>query len=416
MSNYRSLNTSLKRIKKNCTPLKSSNKCFRGVQIYIKSMKKSLIVLLLLVGMISCKQHNKFHISGTVKDANGEMLYFEHSGLLKTTILDSIRLKPDGSFKFKSERPAYPDFYRLRLTDKTITFAVDSCEEITIDAKPANFATDYKISGSATSSQIQILRKSVMNIQQLASALTSNMEAKERNSKIEVIEKMIDAHKEMAKKMILQSPRSAAAYFAIYQKVNDTYLFSPYIKSDRPYCAAVATSYNTFMPEYERSKNIYSLVMDAIRTDRKAKEKEAWNEVLATQGTGYINIILPDKNNVEHKLSSIIGKVILIDFSAYESKQSVDYTFTLRELYDKYHSRGFEIYQISLDQNKQLWHAATKNIPWICVRDLNGPNTRYAVSYNVSEIPTTFLMDKKGNIISRSLGLEDLRKAIEKSL
>jgi len=85
-------------------------------------------------------------------------------------------------------------------------------------------------------------------------------------------------------------------------------------------------------------------------------------------------------------------------------------------LYDKYHNRGFEIYQISLDQNKQLWQTATKNIPWICVRDVNGPNTRYAVSYNVSEIPTTFLMDRKGNIISRSLGLDDLRKAIEKNL
>lgn len=379
-------------------------------------MKKTLIVLLILIGIISCKQHNKFHVSGSVKDAKGEMLYFEHSGLLKTTILDSIRLKTDGSFSFKSKRPVYPDFYRLRLTDRTITFAVDSCEDITIEAKSVNFASDYSISGSTTSSQIQILRKSVMNIQQLANALNSNMEASEQNAKIAVIEKDIDAHKEMAKKMILQNPRSAAAYFALYQKVNDTYLFSPYIKSDRPFCAAVATSYNTFMPEYERSKNLYSLVMDAIRTVRKAKDKEAWNEVLATQGTGYINIILPDKNNVEHKLSSIIGKVILIDFSAYESKQSVDYTFSLRELYNKYHSRGFEIYQISLDQDKQLWQTATKNIPWICVRDVNGPNTRYAVSYNVSEIPTTFLMDKKGNIISRSLGLDDLRKAIEKNL
>ena len=379
-------------------------------------MKKTLIVLLILIGIISCKQHNKFHVRGSVKDAKGEMLYFEHSGLLKTTVLDSIRLKPDGSFSFKSERPAYPDFYRLRLTDRTITFAVDSCEEITIEAKSSNFASDYNITGSATSSQIQILRKSVMNIQQLANALSSDMEVAERNAKIAVIEKDIDAHKEMAKKMILQNPRSAAAYFAIYQKVNDTYLFSPYIKSDRPFCAAVATSYNTFMPEYERSKNLYALVIDAIRTDRKAKDKEAWNEVLATQGTGYINIILPDKNNVEHKLSSIIGKVILIDFSEYESKQSVDYTFSLRELYDKYHSRGFEIYQISLDQDKQLWQTATKNIPWICVRDVNGPNTKYAVSYNVSEIPTTFLMDKKGNILSRSLGLDELRKAIEKNL
>ena len=255
-----------------------------------------------------------------------------------------------------------------------------------------------------------------MNIQRQANELNSGMNETERGIKIAEIEKNIETHKEMARKLILQNPRSAAAYFAIYQKVNDTYLFSPYVKTDKPYCAAVATAYNTFMPEYERSKNIYALVLDAIRTDRKAKEKEAWNEVFATQGTGYINIVLPDKNNVERKLSSIIGKVILIDFSAYESKQSVDYTFALRELYDKYHKRGFEIYQISLDQNKQLWQESTQNIPWICVRDLNGPNTKYAVSYNISEIPTTFLMDKKGNIMARSLGFDELKKAIEKYL
>ena len=372
--------------------------------------------MLILIGMISCKQHNKFHITGSVKDANGEMLYFEHSGLLKTTILDSVRLRPNGSFKFKSDRPAFPDFYRLRMDNKTITFAIDSCEDVTIEATNKDFATDYTVTGSATSSQIQKLRISVMNIQRQANELNSGMNETERTIKITEIEKNIEIHKEMARKLILQNPRSAAAYFAIYQKVNDTYLFSPYVKTDKPYCAAVATAYNTFMPEYERSKNIYALVLDAIRTDRKAKEKEAWNEVFATQGTGYINIVLPDKKNVEQKLSSIIGKVILIDFSAYESKQSVDYTFALRELYDKYHKRGFEIYQISLDQNKQLWQESTQNIPWICVRDLNGPNTKYAVSYNISEIPTTFLMDKKGNIMARSLGFDELKKAIEKYL
>ena len=379
-------------------------------------MKKTLILCLVVLSLVSCNHNSKFYITGTVKDARGEKLYFEHSGLLKTTVLDSVTLRPNGSFKFKSNRPAYPDFYRLRLNDKVITFAVDSCEEITINARSANFASDYSVSGSATSSKIQILRKSVMNIQQLANALTSDMDATERNAKIAVIEKDIETHKDMARKMILQNPRSAAAYFAIYQKVNDTYLFSPYIKTDKPYCAAVATSYFTFMPEYERSKNLYALVMDAIRKDRQAKEKEAWNEVFASQGSGYIDIALPDKNNLERKLSSLIGKVILLDFSAYESKQSVDYTFALRELYDKYHKRGFEIYQVSLDQNKQLWKQSTENIPWTCVRDINGPNTKYTASYNVSGIPTTFLMDKKGNIISRSLGLEELKKAIEKLL
>jgi len=379
-------------------------------------MKKTLILCLIVLGLVACKQNTKFHITGSIQDAGGEKLYFEHSGLLKTTVLDSVRLRPNGSFKFKSDRPAYPDFYRLRLNGKVITFAVDSCEEISINAKSANFSTDYTVSGSSTSSQIQILRKSVMKIQQLANALTADMDADERNTKIAVIEKDIENHKEMARKMILQNPRSAAAYFAIYQKVNDTYLFSPYIKTDKPYCAAVATSYSTFMPEYERSKNLYALVMDAIHTERQAKEKEAWNEVFAKQGSGYIDIALPDKNNVERKLSSFIGKVILLDFSAYEAKQSVDYTFALRELYDKYHKRGFEIYQISLDQNKQLWKQSTENIPWTCVRDANGPNTKYVASYNISEIPTTFIMDKKGNIISRSLGLEELKRTIEKLL
>ena len=379
-------------------------------------MKKTLIVILILIGITSCKQHNKFYISGTVKGANREMLYFEHSGLLKTTILDSIRLRPNGSFKFKSDRPVYPDFYRIRLSQKVITFSVDSCEEINIDANSTNFATDYKISGSATSLQIQKLRKSVMNIQILANELTTKMDASEQNAKIAVIEKAIIAHKEMAKKIILQNPRSNAAYFAVYQKVNDNFLFSPYDNADRAYFAAVATSFNTYMPEYERSKNIYALVLDAIRTDRKTKDKIAWNKILANQGTGYINIVLPDKNNIERKLSSFIGKVILIDFSAYELKQNVDYTFSLRELYTKYHSRGFEIYQISLDQNKQFWLQSTKNIPWTCVRDLNGPDTKVAVSYNISDLPTSFLMDRKGNIIARSMGFDELKKTIEKYL
>jgi peroxiredoxin len=384
--------------------------------MYNNTMKKTLILCLVILGIISCKQHNKFSISGNVNNAKGEMLYFEHSGLLKTTILDSIRLRPNGSFKFRSQRPAYPDFYRLRLDNKIITFAVDSCEDITIQAKLANFATDYTVTGSATSVQIQALRKSVMKIQQLVNALNSNMDANERNAKIAVIEKNIETHKEMARKIILQNPRSAAAYFAIYQKVNDTYLFSPYIKEDRPYCAAVATAYNSFMPDYERSKNIYALVLDAIHKDRRVKEKEAWNEVFASKGLGYINIVLPDRDNNKRELSSLIGKVILVDFSNYESKQNVDYTFALRELYNKYHSRGFEIYQVSLDQSKQVWLQSTANIPWTCVRDVNGPNTKYTASYNVSEIPTTFLMDRKGNIISRSLGFDELRQAIEKLL
>jgi signal transduction histidine kinase len=150
-----------------------------------------------------------------------------------------------------------------------------------------------------------------MNIQQKANELTADLSSQERNLRITDIEKDIEVHKELARKLILQNPRSTVAYFAIYQKINDTYLFSPYVKVDKPYCAAVATSYNAFMPDYERTKNLYSLVMDAIHTERKAKQDEAWSEVLASAGAGYIDIVLNDKNNVERKLSELEGKLLI---------------------------------------------------------------------------------------------------------
>ena len=379
-------------------------------------MKKSLLFLFILAGLISCKQNDKFRVSGTVSDATGEMLYFEHSGLLKTTLLDSVKVDSKGNFQFKSGRPLYPDFYNLRMNNKVITFAVDSCEDIHFEAKNDNFATDYTVKGSETSLQIQQLRKSVMSIQRKLNDLTIDLSTEDRIAKFAVIEKEIEAHKVFARELILRNPRSAAAYFAIYQKVNNTYLFSPYVKSDRPFCAAVATSYHAFMPDYERSKNVYNLVMDAIRTDRQAKEKEEWSKVMEESGTGYIDIALKDKNNTERKLSQLQGKVVLLDFSAYESKQSVEYTFALRDLYNKYHKRGFEIYQISLDRNKLAWEESITNIPWICVRDENGPNTVWATTYNITSIPTNFLMDKKGNILARSLGFGEMAKEIEKSL
>jgi len=379
-------------------------------------MKKSLILFLITFGLFSCTQHSKFHVNGRVENAKGKILYFEHSGLMKTTVLDSIKLRSNGEFYFKSARPTYPDFYRLRLDDKVITFAVDSCEEITIDAKLDNFANDYKVSGSQTSLLIQALRKSVLSIQQKANELNTNASVVQQNIKIADIEKDIETHKAMAQKIIFQNPRSLAAYFALYQKVNDTYLFSPYVKTDKPYCAAVATSFNAFMPDYDRTKNLYSLVLDAIKKERQQKDKEIWKEVLAGATKGYIDIILPDKNNVERKLSSLEGKVVLIDFSVYESKESVDYTFALRDLYNKYHSRGFEIYQVSLDQNKLLWQQSVQNIPWVCIRDEAGSESKLISTYNLKSVPTVFLMNRKGVIIGRNFSFEELRTEIAKCL
>ena len=380
-------------------------------------MKKSLLFFAIVALLASCGQKNNFKVSGKIENAAGKTIYFQHNGILETSTLDSVKLNAGGEFSFKAARPKYPDFYRLTLDNNAITFAVDSCERIMINAKADKFSTDYEISGSETSLQIQKLRKSVLSIQRKVNTISPKMTVEEKNAKIVEIEKDIEVHKEMARKLILQNPRSIAAYFAIYQQVNNMYLFSPFDKADKPYCAAVATSFNVYMPEYVRSKNLYNRVMEAIKEDQAAKKAQNWSQMLSNQAKGgYINIELPDKNNVNQKLSAFEGKVVLIDFFLYKMEQSADYIFALRELYDKYHSRGLEIYQVSLDDNEALWQQAIYNIPWTCVRDLNGANTKYVSLYNISEVPTSFLMDRSGSIVGRYRGLADIQKAIEKNL
>ena len=379
-------------------------------------MKIKYLFFILLPAIVGCSQQGKFKIEGEVTDAEGKMLYIEQTGLLKTVALDSVKLKADGAYKFKLASPEYPEFYRLRVEDKVINFAIDSTEHLVIKAAFKNFATGYSVEGSEMNLQIKELRQSLSVIQAKANNLTPQLSASERNALLADVEADIEKHKEMARKIILTNPRSSAAYFAIYQKIGNTYLFSPYVKADKPYCAAVATAYNAFMPDYIRTKNLYGLVMDAIKAERKAKDSQAWREVLDNASAGYIDIELPDRSGNVRKLSELEGKVVLIDFSAYQMEKSVQYTFELRELYNKYSGRGFEIYQVSLDRSKLLWEESVANIPWVCVRDENGPESVAVSTYNVQSAPTVFLMNRKGEIIARNPDFSTLDASIAKLL
>src|ERR1035437_4656415 len=102
-------------------------------------MKKVLILLLVFAGLVSCNNNKRFSVSGSIKDAEGDTLYIEHTGLLKTTVIDSVKLSSNGDFSFKSARPEYPDYYRLRLKDKIIAFAVDRSEEHTSELQSRQY-------------------------------------------------------------------------------------------------------------------------------------------------------------------------------------------------------------------------------------------------------------------------------------
>jgi alkyl hydroperoxide reductase subunit AhpC len=88
----------------------------------------------------------------------------------------------------------------------------------------------------------------------------------------------------------------------------------------------------------------------------------------------------------------------------------------LRDLYNKYHAQGFEIYQISLDSNEHFWKTQTQHLPWVSVYDPDGMNSDNLMKYNVQSLPTFFLIDKNNVLQKRDVQINDIDAEIRSML
>jgi peroxiredoxin len=128
---------------------------------------------------------------------------------------------------------------------------------------------------------------------------------------------------------------------------------------------------------------------------------------------GVIEIALPDNRGVVRKLTALKGKAVLLDFHVFATKESTARIMKLRELYNKYHAQGFEIYQVSLDPDEHFWKESVAALPWVSVRDAGGLNAESASQYNVQTVPTFFLIDKNNVLQKRDVQVKDLDAEIK---
>lgn len=375
-------------------------------------MRKTSLLFFILISLIflsSCTDKKHFKVSGAITDASGSTLYLEKEGLLQTSVVDSCILKSDGSFSFKAKRPDTPEFFRLRIKQSDILFAIDSCEHVTITASAKSMGNSYTVAGSVPSSNIRELRFSLIALQNKINTLLKQRTPQNESEITAALESAIKTHKRLAQRIVLQNPLSTASYYAIFQQVNGYNLFTPYDKEDRRYCAAVATSYTTYYPKSERSVSLYNYVIQAIAADRQQRNKEALSKMIQTSQVDMINLSLTTNRGQVSNLSDLKGKVVLLDFVSYQGEHISEYILSLRELYNRLNSKGFEIYQVSVDPDIDLWRQASQGLPWICVHGTDGA----VGAYNVNQIPTSFLLDKNGTAIKRNPTIADIQKALQ---
>ena len=380
-------------------------------------MKKICIVALAALALSACNSEPKFKVEGEVSGADGKMLYLEAAALEGIVPLDSVKLKGDGSFSFKQTRPVSPEFYRLRVDDKVINFSVDSTETIGLKAPYADFATAYTVEGSANSTKIKELTLKQVQLQNEVNELVKKMQAHQIGADVfeeKLATLMKDYKDEVKTKYIFSAPNTAAAYFALFQKLNNYLIFDPLNNKEDIKCfAAVATSLNNYYPHAVRSKNLYNIVIKGMKNTRTPQQKVLELPEEAISETGIIDIALRDMKGNTHKLSELKGKVVLLDFTIYQSATSAPHNFLLNDLYTKYKDQGLVIYQVSLDADEHFWKTTADNLPWICVRDANGIYSNVAGMYNVKEVPSLFLINRNSELSARGETIKDLDAAVK---
>ena len=379
---------------------------------------KVAAVILAAMTAASCS-NNKFNVEGQIANAGDSVLYFENVGLEGIQVLDSVKLGGDGNFAFSGDPTEAPEFYRLRIADQIINVSIDSTETVLIKAEYPGMAANYTVSGSDNCEKIRELTMKQMDLQAKAIAVQKNTAL---GIKVigDSIQSLINVYKDdVMKNYIYKEPNKAYAYFALFQTLGQWLIFNPRTeKEDIRAFAAVATSWDTYYPHAERGQNLHNIAIEGMKNQRIVAAQNQDLEVDASKVSeaGVLDIALTDNKGQMRHLTDLKGQVVLLDFHIFAMDESPARILMLRELYNKYHAQGFEVYQVSLDPDEHFWKQQTAALPWVNVRDADGVNSQRLMLYNVQSIPDFFLIDRGNNIVTRAANIKDLEAEIKKLL
>ncbi len=347
------------------------------------------------------------------------MIYLDEQGIGEIRQIDSVRVKKDGSFKLK-DRIEHPTFYNLHTGNQQIIpllLAPGTSAEIQADMQ--NFVNGYEIEGSAESSYLlemnRKLTKTKRRIDSIQKVLQKNPDAGEEFTQelSASYDEIIEAQRRYSIQFILDHMSSMASIYALYQKIDENN-FVLNENRDIQLVKITSQSLDTIWPG---SEHVQALKMDAANLEENLYNQR-WREVVEVAENTFPDIRLPDPLGDTIALSSLRGKVILLSFWASWDQASVSHNLPLKGIYNTYHSRGLEVYQVSFDNEKEAWVNAIEfdELPWVNVSELSYPESRVAPIYNLEELPVVFLIDRKGQIVGKNFNRIDLDRNIQRLL
>jgi len=368
------------------------------------SMKRAFYILITLSVMFACGKKTNFTISGQLDGGAGKTIYFDKLLISRQLLFDSVKLDKEGKFTFKGNTSS-PAFYILKLSKNSfISLLVDSTENVSIQGSYKNFTRDYKVTGSVGSEILLNLdnrfykaRTQIDSLRRLYELHKNDTLYGPQIAEWDAYSSVIKAdHSAYVTSFVKRNPFSLASVYALYQKWDE----NNYVVNDLQTMKTAASALFSVYPKNEQVIALYTNTLQLIK-DEKSKQL---SYALKQNAVNTPNIILPDADGRERSLWSLHGKYVLLHFWSAKDRASLIVNPVLSELYNKFKSRGFEIFMVSVDNDRAAWMEAITNDNLNCINvgDMKG-SFQAVTNYNVRELPFNYLLDKEGNIIGRNL-------------
>ena len=364
--------------------------------------------------LISCSS-KKIKISGSIEGLQNGNIVLNMLDLNTQKVVDTILVDNNGRFSYVITKPSsVPEFYYLFYKDRRLASMILSAGDI-VSIYSDTLGGNGTIEGSVESELLMGIEKRESEVRHKYDSLVNmlaKVSTKEDSLKINYdLGGLYVKQKQSVIKEIYSHPNSMTNITLLYQR----------FPGDIPVFGA-GTDYMMFQRVYDSLRVFYpnSIYISRLKDEIDYRlNLDAFNERLQNvPEVSFPDILLPDVKSERQSLVEVSkDRVIILSFWTIADLNQKMINLDMIELYKKYHDRGLEIYQVSVDIDKTAWAMAVKDqeLPWISVCDGLGSKSSAVSTYNIQKVPTNFIIDKEGTVVGRDLfdkALEDKIKSL----
>ncbi len=375
---------------------------------------KTAIIFSLLFLTFSCNtDRSNFRISGNLNGEEGTKVFLKEMTVNDLVPVDSTQLDGNANFSLRGHADMTGFYAFYSSPDDYVTLLIGPGDKITVTGDFNELPGTYKVEGSDDSRSVRDLsielNRTIVQIQELSRIFNDSINSPNfgsiKASLDKSYEEIVNSQREFTFSFIRENISSLASLMALYQQIGPHHFVLDPV-TDYNWFKMVDSSLTLHYPGSESVKELHRQVVEL--TARKKAEEMARKRF--ENGSEVPEIALPSPEGDTITLSSLRGKYVLLDFWASWCGPCRAENPKLVAAYKKYNSRGFEIYQVSLDRSHAAWIKAIEDdhLTWKHVSDLKYWNSVVVPVYNIQGIPKNFLLDPEGRVIGQDLIRDDI--------